>query len=59
MLGNDSTVPTADYTVGPEENSIKNKGGNRPERAPTAQNTHTERLKRGRLQPTNGGRRVE
>jgi hypothetical protein len=46
VLGNDSTLPTAHYTVGPEGNSIKNIGKKGPDRARTAQNTHFGRLGR-------------
>jgi hypothetical protein len=41
MAENGGILPTTHYTVGPKENSIKNIGGNGPDRAPTAQNTHT------------------
>ena len=46
MAENGGILPTAHYTVGPEESSIKNTGENGAESAPTAQNTHSERLER-------------
>ena len=46
MRGNDSTLPTAHYTVGPEGDRIKNKGENGPDRVRTAQNTHSGQLNR-------------
>ena len=46
VLGNDSTLPTAHYTVGPDENCVENIGKQGPDRTPTAQNTHIGRLKR-------------
>ena len=46
MSGNDSVLPTAHYTVGPEQNSVKNTGEKGRKRARTAQNTHNERFKR-------------
>jgi integrase len=46
VLGNDSTFPTAQYTVEPADNSVKNMGKDGPGRERTAQNTHSERLKR-------------
>ena len=43
----DRALPTAHYTAGPEENSVKNTGGKGRNRARTAQNTPSSgRLKR-------------
>jgi hypothetical protein len=56
--GNDSTLPTAHYAVGTDENCLKNIGEKGLGRTRTAQNTQTERLERGSLQPE-GGRRAE
>jgi hypothetical protein len=47
--GNDSALPTAHYTVGPEGSRIKNKGESGPERVRTAQNTHSGRSEKDSL----------
>jgi integrase len=44
--GNDHTLPTAHYTVAPDENLVENIGENGSNSQRTAQNTHIERLKR-------------
>ena len=49
MPGDDSSLRSAHYAVGPDESCGKNIGEKGPDRAPTAQNTHTERLKRGKI----------
>jgi hypothetical protein len=41
----DRALPIAHYTAGPEENSVKNTGGKGRNRARSAQNTPSERLK--------------
>lgn len=46
MLGNDGTLPTAHYAVGPDDSPVKNIGEKGPDRERTAQNTHIERLRR-------------
>ena len=51
MPENESILPTAHYTVGPEGNCIKNMGEKGPGRARTAQNTHSGRLKRRKRTP--------
>jgi integrase len=48
VTGNDSTLPTAHYAVGPNENCAKNISEKGPDRGRTAQNARIERLKRQR-----------
>ena len=48
MPENESTLRTARYTGGPEEDCAKNTGENGRGPLRTAQNTHIGRLKRGR-----------
>jgi hypothetical protein len=57
--GNDSSLRSAHYAVGPDESCGENIGEKGPDRAPTAQNTQSGRLKQGQRQANNAGRRAE
>ncbi len=59
MPGKDSTLPTAQYAVGTDENCLENIGEKGLDRARTAQDTQSGRLKQGQRQATNAGRRAE